>query len=264
MRIPRNPIPLFAAVLLWTLSALAASPNTGTWTATAREDKLNLSFRFEERSQMGLTVPRSAFQGLNTADGADTKFQLVREAGTLNFEGRFSGGEGAGHYQFAPSASYRQEMAKLGYTEISPLEQLQLAIFDVGPARVKALAELGYTKMSHDQLLQVAIFQVTPEHIRELAGLGYLKLTFDELLSTRIHRITPQFISEAKGLGLGELSLEDLLTMRIHRVTPEYVREIREAGYPDVTLKQLVEMRIHAIDANYVRSLSRNKNTRGK
>ncbi|HYO51698.1 hypothetical protein [Archangium sp.] len=230
MRTPRTPYPLFAAVLLWALSALAAAPYTGTWMATPLEDKLMMNFRFKEHGQMGLTLPRSAFQGLNTADGADTKFQLAREAGTLSFEGRFSGGEGAGHYQFQPHAAYLQEMAKLGYAKISPDEQLQLALFDVGPARVKALAELGYTKIPHDELLQVAIFQVTPEHIRELAELGFRKLDFEDLLATRIHG-----------------------------VNSKYIQEIREAGYPNVTLEQLVEMRIHAIDGNYIRSLSRNK-----
>jgi len=236
MRTTPSPYPLFAALLLWTLSALATTPPlSSTWTGKAYDDKLQLHFRFEEHGNMGLSVPRSAFQGLNTADGTDTTFQLVREAGTLRFQGRLSGGEGAGHYQFEPNAAYLQEMAKLGYKDIAPKEQLQLALFDLGPARVKALAELGYTNIPHDDLLKVAIFQVTPEHIRELAS-----------------------------VGLGKLELDDLVATRIHGVTPKFVREIREVGYPNVTIEQLVDMRIHAIDADYVRSLSGNKKGGGK
>jgi hypothetical protein len=234
MRTTPSPYPLFAALLLWTLSAVAA-PLSGTWTGKAYDDKLQLDFRFEEHGNMGLGIPRSAFQGLNTADGADTPFQLVREAGTLKFQGRFSGGEGAGHYQFEPHGAYLQEMAKLGYKDLSPKEQLQLALFDMGPARVKALAELGYANIPHDELLKVAIFQVTPEHIRELAS-----------------------------VGLGKLDLDDLVATRIHGVTPKFVREIREAGYPNVTLEQLVDLRIHAIDADYVRALAGNKKGSGK
>ncbi|QRN97125.1 4-hydroxy-3-methylbut-2-enyl diphosphate reductase [Archangium violaceum] len=263
MRTTRTPYLLAATVLLWSVSVLAA-PLSSTWTGKVLDaDRLNLNLRFEERGQMGFTVPRSALQGLSTADG-DTKFQLVREAGTVSFEGRFSNDEGAGHYRFEPNATYPQEMAKLGYTNLSPNEQFQLAIFDVGPARVKALAELGYAKMSHEQLLQVAIFQVTPEHIRAMKAAGYDKLSLDELVQSRIHGVTPEHIRELAALGFQKLDFDDLVATRIHRVTPQYIREMREAGYPDVTLEQLVQMRIHAIDADYVRSLSRNKNGRQK
>ncbi|OJT21313.1 hypothetical protein BO221_26155 [Archangium sp. Cb G35] len=249
---------LISALLLWTFSALAA-PKSGTWTATPREDTLQMNFRVKEHGNMGLSIPRASFQGLNTEDGADTKFQLVREAGTLRFEGRFANGEGAGHYTFEPNAAYLEEMGKLGHTNITPDEHFQLAIFDLGPARVKALAELGYGKMSHDELLQVAIFQLTPEHIRAMKAAGYDKLTMDELVATRIHDVTPKFVAEVKGLGFSNPSLEQLMSMRIHGVTPKFVQEMREAGYPNVTIEQLVDMRIHGIDGNYIRSLSKNK-----
>ncbi|MFY0526889.1 hypothetical protein ACN28I_28385 [Archangium gephyra] len=221
---------LFSAVLLWTLSALAAAPKSGTWTATPREDTLQMSFRVKEHGNMGLSIPRASFQGLNTADGADTKFQLVREAGTLRFEGRFAHGEGAGHYTFEPNAAYLEEMGKLGYTNITPDEHFQLAIFDLGPARVKALAELGYAKLSHDELIQVAIFQVTPEHIRALKAAGYDKLKLEELVASRIHGVTPEHIREMAGLGYGKLDFDDLVATRIHGITPQFVREAKGLG----------------------------------
>lgn len=249
---------LISALLLWTFSALAA-PKSGTWTATPREDTLQMNFRVKEHGNMGLGIPRSSFQGLNTEDGADTKFQLVREAGTLRFEGRFANGEGAGHYTFEPNATYLEEMGKLGYTNITPDEHFQLTIFDLGPKRVKALAELGYAKMSHDELLQVAIFQVTPEHIRALKAAGYDKLTMDELVASRIHGVTPEHIRELADLGFRKLDFDDLVATRIHGVTPKFIQEMREAGYPNVTIEQLMNMRIHGIDGNYIRSLSKNK-----
>ncbi|HLM48235.1 MAG TPA: 4-hydroxy-3-methylbut-2-enyl diphosphate reductase, partial [Myxococcaceae bacterium] len=212
MRTHPSPYPLLAALLLWTLSALAAAaPLSGTWTGKAYDDKLQLDVRFAEHGNMGLGVPRSAFQGLNTAEGADTSFQLVREAGTLKFQDRFSGGEGAGHYQFEPNAAWLQEMAKLGYKEIAPKEQLQLALFDMGPARVKALAELGYTNIPHDDLLEVAIFQVTPEHILAMKAAGYDKLPLEELVATRIHGVTPEHIRELADAGLGKLDMDKLM-----------------------------------------------------
>jgi hypothetical protein len=261
MRFNRPPYTLVAAVLLWTLSTLAAAgmPLTGTWMGTPREDRLQLNFRTQGNGNMGLSLPRSAFQGLNTADGTDTKFQLVREAGTLHFEGRFAQGEGAGHYRFEPNTAWSGEMAKLGYTDISPAQQAQFALFDLGPKRVRELAELGYTKIPHKQLLEVAIFEVTPEHIRAMKAAGYDKLTLKQLIQTRIHDVTPEHIREMAALGYRNLDLEDLMATSIHDLTPEFVREMRGLGLGELSLEQLVEMRIHAIDGDYVRSLSRNK-----
>ncbi|XXF76225.1 4-hydroxy-3-methylbut-2-enyl diphosphate reductase [Myxococcaceae bacterium GXIMD 01537] len=258
MRSPRTAFTLLiSTTLLWALSALSAASYSGTWMASTRDDQLLFNFRFKDEGQMGLTLPRTAFEGLDAADRSDAKFKLQREAGTIHFEGRFAGGEGAGHYRFEPDDAYLEAMAKLGYSGFSADEHFQLALFDVGPARVKALAQLGYAKLSHEQLIQVAIFRVTPEHILALKAVGYDKLTLDELVASRIHKVTPEHIRQFAELGYRKLSFDDLLATRIHGVTPEFIREIREAGYPDVTLEQLVTMRIHSIDSDYVRSLSK-------
>lgn len=193
---------LITAVLLCTLRVLAA-PLTGTWTASVQSAALQLDVSYQ-RNRTSLTLALSLLPGLDTTEGVDTRFQLVREAGSVSFTGRFLHGEGAGHFQFEPSTSWREEMAKLGPTNFSDREQLMLALLDVGPTRLRALAALGYSKLTRPQLLQVALFQVTPEFVQEIREAGYSQVTLEQLVQLRVHAIDARYIrslSTARGRG---------------------------------------------------------------
>lgn len=229
-----TPWPFLLTALLWTHLALAAEPPQGTWSLQLQGDTVILGLREPEHT-LTLTVPRAHFQGLAPTEGTDTRFQLVREAGTVSFEGRFLQDQGAGHYRFTPSAAWDREMEALGYTDFSDRERFTAAIFDLGPTHLKALASLGYTRIPRKKLLEVALFQVTPEHVLALRAAGF-----------------------------GSLTLEELLQARIHQVTPAFIREIREAGYSSVTFAQLVRLRIHAINADSIRSFAAVRKSGGR
>ena len=189
-------LPVLAALLLLAAPVLAAPTHTGTWSASVKPPQLQLSLRQKggQQGQTSMPVPLAAFQGLSTADGSNAPFRLPREAGTFQFQGSFSDGEGAGHFQFEPSEAYARSMAALGYSQLTADEHYQLALFDITPARVKELAALGYKDIPLPTLLQVGIFQVTPEYIRAMASVGYTQLTLAQLVKLRIHGIDPDFV----------------------------------------------------------------------
>ncbi|HLL52335.1 MAG TPA: 4-hydroxy-3-methylbut-2-enyl diphosphate reductase, partial [Myxococcaceae bacterium] len=228
---------VFALGLLWMPSAQASIPLNGTWMGSAERDRLQLSIRgTEEHGQIGLSLQRSELKGLNTHDGPETSFRLEHEAGVLHFQGRFAGGKGAGHYRFEPNAAYVKELAALGYTGITPEEQLQLALFDVGPTRLRGLAELGYTKLSREELFQVGIFNVTPEHIRAMKSAGFDKLSMEQLVATRVHDVTPEHVQALKSAGYTQLSFEDVLATSLHDVTPQHIQAMKSAGFDKLSL----------------------------
>jgi hypothetical protein len=189
------------AVLLMAAPGLAAPTHSGTWMASVKETQLQLSLRMkgEQGGQMGMPVPLTAFQGLSTADGSTAPFRMTREAGTFTFEGRFSGGEGAGHFQFEPSESYARSMASLGYPKLSPEDHFKLALFDITTTRIKELGALGYKDIPLEDLFKVGIFQVTPEFIREIRDMGYPSVTADDLVKLRIHGIDSDFMRSFSG-----------------------------------------------------------------
>ncbi len=258
---PRHPLLPLLAVLLMAVPAFAAPTHTGTWSASVKETRLQLSLRMkgEQGGQIGMPVPLTAFQGLSTADGSTTPFQMTREGGTFTFEGRFAGGEGAGHFQFEPSESYAKAMAGLGYSKLSQEDHFKLALFDITTSRIKELGALGYKDIPLQDLVEVGIFEVTPEYIRALASAGLTKLSLKQLVQCRIHGVTPERIRALASEGYKNLDLDTLLSMSIHGVTPEFIREIRDMGYPNATAEDLVKLRIHGIDADFMRSLSGGK-----
>ena len=195
-----RPALLLLALLLGAFPSLAAAPLTGTWTAQVREDRLQLNFRTREQGTMGFGLPLSSFQGLTVPEGT-APFRLEREAGTVHFEGRFTQGEGAGHYRFEPNPAYSKDMAALGYTKLEPEQQLHLALFNVGPSHVRELTALGYKNIPLETLIQVGIFQVTPQYIREMRDVGYPDVPLEKLVELRIHAIDADFVRSLAGAG---------------------------------------------------------------
>src|SRR5215471_6251625 len=63
------------------------------------------------------SVPLDQLSGLTAAgartDGGIVRFEIVREAGTLQCEGRFNNGRGAGTFVFNPNRNYVSEMRSL-------------------------------------------------------------------------------------------------------------------------------------------------------
>src|SRR5262245_13082478 len=64
------------------------------------------------------SVPLSQLRGLTAAemraDGGVAKFEIVRDAGTLQCEGLFKNGRGSGTFVFKPNLNYVSEMRSLG------------------------------------------------------------------------------------------------------------------------------------------------------
>lgn len=249
------------ALLLMATSAVAASSTfepRGTWSASSKSSApsiLNLQLHQSPHRNMGFTEPRASFQGLSTTGGATT-FTLPREAGTFRFEGQFQDGQGAGHFRFDASSAFLKTMATLGYSDITPEAQFQMAATNVTTARIQALAALGYKQLGTEELIQVGIFDVTPEYVRGMSDAGFPGLSFKELVEGRIHGVTPQRVKELSGAGFTKLPWNQLMAMGIHGVTPEFVKQMRDSGYPNVTPDELVALRIHGIDRVFIRDMS--------
>src|SRR5207248_8365231 len=102
---------------------------TGTWTAdtqngrkNAAEDRGKIHLNFERRTANGNNSNGSSYsyeelQGLTREQAQEGKvsFRLVREAGTVECEGSFTGGRGSGTFRFTPNQSYIDAMRSRGF-----------------------------------------------------------------------------------------------------------------------------------------------------
>ena len=235
-----------------------AAPTSGRWILDFERDG-SIQLTLKRRADAGGHGNWSSssdyetrdFRGLQRPSGsseAPARFQMVRDAGTISFEGQLSESGGAGRFSFTASPEYVAALSQMGYRAPDADDLFSLAVHDVSRAFLQELEKLGYKRVPLDDLVSMRIHGATPEFIRELKALGYDRLSVDDLVSMRIHGATPEFIRELKALGYDRLPADDLVSMRIHEVTPEFIRAMRSVGYERLSADDLVSMRIHGQD----------------
>ena len=233
----------FAAVLLLGGAGNLCAAIHGSWTAsteTAKAGRIHVNISRGNWQHYGNTMKLADFRGLSDAQihsGVQTpvQFQLAREAGTLQFEGVFKNGDGAGQFTFQSNPSFANAVRGLGVA------------FELKHRRQDQNEE--------NDLFNLAMTDVSTAFIRSMQAEGY-NVSLDKYLQMRLHGATPEFAEEMKRLGYGGLRHQDLVSFRIHGVTAEFIRELRELGYTDIPAKKLIQMRIHGIDASFVRKMN--------
>ena len=234
-------------------------------------------------------VEPNALHGLSASQLADAyrgpiHFTLVRDAGTITFDGQAAGGEGVGTYSFVANPSYATNLASRGHGRPSESEQFELALFDVGypfldelrtqrypTATVGELVKMGHhgvdAEFVHDmgalhyQLGTVAVLTtfrdhgVDPEFIRDLQKAGYSNIAPDELLTLRDHGVDGHFIGDLARVGFAKPSTDELLTARDHGVSASFVDGIKRAGYSGFSLADFVRLRDHGVTPSFARRM---------
>jgi hypothetical protein len=177
-------------------------PITGQWTlggpAVSGHEQLTIQ-RSSGSSSMSSSspVPLAQLRGLTgtqlDSSGSVARFELVRDAGTLRFEGFLKNGGGGGTFTFAPNPDFAAAMRKLGFSTgiagLSDEKVFAMAVHDVSTGYMKDMNALGIHPDSTDQLVTMRINGVTPEYIRKARSLVSGNLSIDQLVSLRIHGI---------------------------------------------------------------------------
>lgn len=197
----------------------------GAWFAVIKDDKINMQFRsFEDENKNsinGNTFLKSDFTSLPM--GQSGSFSLTREAGTMNFTGKFEGTEGMGKYKFEPSKTFIADMKKEGVEDID--EEDLMAYFFVNVTR-------GYVQM--------------------LKANGYSGFTKNDLLPLVALNIDAAYIKSIKQAGFPDADLENLIPLKALGVDADYIKEIKAAGYNHVTIDQLITFKAQHIDGKFI------------
>src|SRR3569623_1510155 len=84
----------------------------GTWKAYTEGDRMYFQFTGNHWNN-GHTFMKSEFTNLPSAGG---EFTLVREAGTMSFNGTFENGLGMGIYKFTANDAFKTYLEQMGYS----------------------------------------------------------------------------------------------------------------------------------------------------
>ena len=236
------------------------------------------SFDIARAKLLGLTPAQ-----MSSTSGGNVRFQLRRDAGTLDCEGWFRDGQGSGHFVFTPDAGFATELARRGVGTPTREQQFHLALHDAGFALldelradgyaqpnveqfvrmgqhgvrleyVRNLHALGYDMGTSEALVRMADHGVSTRYIRNLAALGYERLSAEELVRAADHGVSSEFAAQVQA-AYGRLPLEQLVRMADHGVGPRFIQEFAELGYRRLTAEELIKFADHGVSTRYVRNL---------
>jgi hypothetical protein len=267
-----------AALMLFVLGGIntfAQTVITGEWRADTKSEKaekagkIHLSFerRTERggRNQMGQSYEYAELQGLSreqALSGGNVRFSLVREAGTLDCEGSFTNGKGAGTFRFTPNAQFVSAMKSRGFDFEKPsakgIEETEDRLFaaatlNVTTALAHDLLSANFGKLDVGDLFKAAIFKVDSKYMREMKDSGFQNLTFEDLVKGRIFKIDAEYVRQVAAMGFANEPFESIVKMRIFKVTPEFISEVKSEGLQNLDIEDLVKMRIFKIDSAFIR-----------
>jgi len=207
---------------------------SGNWFATIKGDKINIQFRDDDdntNSSSGTSFQLNEFANLPRDKQAP--FSLTREAGTIDFVGKFEGDKGMGTYKFNPNKNYGDEMKKEGINVTTDNDLMVFFVVNIKKAYVQMLKQKGYTDLDKDKIIPLAALDVNEAYITSIQQAGFTNI-----------------------------SLDDLVPFRALDIDKAYIEEIRNAGYKDVTPDKIISFKAQGIDGKYIadfRSSAKNK-----
>lgn len=268
---------LFIIIVIGNIVIVAQNPVTGTWTANIKErvdrdgikrdSEIYVNFeqkRERGRSQHGQGYKFSELSGLSRENtlGGNTRFSLVREAGTIECEGSFTDGKGSGTFTFTPNqaffagmASREFDFAKIERNNTTSFEDraFTAATLNVTTALADDLISANFGKLDVDDLFKAAIFKIDSKFMAEMKATGFPDLGMEDLVKARIFKIDADYVKQVHEMGFSNKGFEGLVKFRIFNVTPEYLSQLKAAGLSDLDSESIVKCRIFKIDADFIR-----------
>ncbi|TCC93683.1 M56 family metallopeptidase [Pedobacter frigiditerrae] len=199
--------------------------NKGTWFATIKNDKINIRFEDEEgnNNYSNSEFLLSEFKNLPTAEKGT--FSLTRDAGTIQFIGKFDGNAGMGNYEFKVDDNFFNFLEKEGVTANKEKDGMVFYMIKLKKDFIAMLKKQGYTQFSKNDLIPLCAMKVTGEYIASL-----------------------------KNAGLDNLSLQDIIPLKALNVDAAFIKDIKSSGYKNITASKLITLKAQGIDGEFLRN----------
>jgi beta-lactamase regulating signal transducer with metallopeptidase domain len=199
----------------------------GYWFATIKGDKISFQFKRDEDENSSMnnsSFPLSEFP--NLPKGTAGTFTVKREAGTMEFNGKFDGNQGMGKYKFVADKQYGTYMTNETGDQLDDKDLMVFFFLDIKKSYVQMLKSQGYPKVKKDDLIPLVALNINKE-----------------------------FISSIKSNGYSNIGLDDLIPLKSLGIDGNYIKEIKSAGYPNITVEQLITFKAQGIDQAYIKKM---------
>jgi hypothetical protein len=204
--------------------------NDGTWFATINGDKVNIRFESDEDGKNNNSSQSFSLAELkNLPRGNEGTFSVSRDAGTMNFKGKFDKNTGMGTYKFGSNADFTNFLTKEGVTNIKAKDNLVFFMINVKRNYVAGIKALGYDDISKDNLIPLVALNVTPEYIRSLKTAGLTNVTLGELIPLKALNVDADFVKGIKEAGFTKITADKMITFKSQGITGEYLKNAKSA-----------------------------------
>jgi hypothetical protein len=139
----------------------------GVWFAVLKNGKVSIQFRNDEdglNSMNGTTFLLTDFKDLPREKQGT--FSLMREAGTMEFNGKFEGDQGMGRYRFASNKRLADYIKSEGVNETTDKDLMTFFMVDVNRPYIQMLKSEGYSNLGKNDLVPLAALRVDAAFIR--------------------------------------------------------------------------------------------------
>jgi hypothetical protein len=262
----------FIVIVVGKYVIVAQTGVTGEWTANIssidpNKIQLNLERRTSRggKNQNGSGYTFDELQGLTReqAQNGNVSFRLVREAGTVDFQGTFTNGRGAGTFRFVPNGGFVEAMRSRGFDfekqaskgENSLEDRLfTAALVNVTTALADDLRSANFGDLEVEDLYKAAIFKVDGKFMAEMKATGFPNLSMEDLVKARIFKVDADYVRQVREMGFANEDFEGLVIFRIFKVTPELLNDLRAEGFGNLSAEQVVKFRIFNLDRDFIRA----------
>jgi bla regulator protein blaR1 len=107
---------------------------------------------------------------------------------------------------------------------------VQLKAVGVTPAFLQELARLGYRNLSADEITGAYAVGVREDYVRSLAAAGYGRISLDQLTELKAVGVTAADIERFRRAGYSHLDPDKLIQMKNLGITPEELRASQRYG----------------------------------
>jgi hypothetical protein len=207
------------------ITAASTFQNEGSWFATIKNDKVIIRFEKDEEGKNSNSSTFLLSEFKNLPRDKEGSFHLVRDAGTMNFTGKFTGNTGMGSYTYSPDQAFMDYLQKEGVDAGGKDDSSVFFAIDLNRSYISMLKKQGYTHLTKENLIPLAAMKIDESFIRDI-----------------------------KSNGFPDVSLEDLIPLKALNVDAAYIKDIRKSGYQNLTVSQLITFKAQNITGDFIKS----------
>lgn len=225
----------------------------GYWFATIKNEKINFRFTQENDEHDSYNSSEFALSDFpNLPKGTSGDFKLTRDAGTMNFNGKFEGNQGMGRYKFVPDKTFSDFLATKGVGKTDDEDLMTFFFVNTSKSYVQMLNDEGFAKIDKDDLVAVSALKVDKSLISAVKQNGYKNVTLDELTSLKALGINEAYMKEIKDAGYTNISLDDLVSFKAQGIDKTYLARLpKKSGGGAMSADDVVSLKALNVDEAY-------------